>query len=135
MRFTLKLLSWQKRERIIWQSLKSESIDNKKKVNSINVLTNFRIFQYDYLEHKGSTILFPFLGDVKVTDQQKTMTSPIGTYSDFSNKLTGIRNVRTNNIIGNVIFYERERPLISFTQITDPETLSIVVRTVKQGMR
>jgi hypothetical protein len=119
-------------EQIIWQNLKSEFIDNKRKVNSIDVVTNFRIFQYDYLEHKGTAILFPFLGDVKVTDQQKTMTSPIGTYSNFSNKLTGVKNVRTNNIIGNIVFYDRESPLISFKQITDPETLSIVVRTVKQ---
>ena len=119
-------------EQIIWQNLRSEFIDNKMMVNYIDVVTNFRIFQYDYLEHKGSAILFPFLRDVKVTEQQKTMTSPIGTYSNFSNKLTGVKNVRTNNIIGNVVFYDRESPLISFKQITDPETLSIVVRTVKQ---
>lgn len=119
-------------EQIIWQSLRSEFIDNKKKVNSIDVVTNFRIFQYDYLENKGAVILFPFLGDVKVTDQQKTITSPIGTYSNFLYKLTGINNVRTNNVVGNVVFYGKEKPLITFSQITDPETLSVAVRTLKQ---
>jgi hypothetical protein len=77
-------------EQIIWQNPKSEFVDNRKQVNSIVVVTNFRIFQYDYDQHKGSVILFPLLENVIVTNQQHTTaTGSVGSYSDFSYKITG----------------------------------------------
>jgi hypothetical protein len=120
-------------EQIIWQNPKSEFIDNKKQVIALEVVTNFRVFEYDYIQHRGSVILFSFLEDVKVTNQQHTMaTSSVGSYSDFSYKITGIKNIRTNSVVGDTIFYVQGKPLITFEGITDPEMLSTAVMTLKK---
>jgi RNA polymerase subunit RPABC4/transcription elongation factor Spt4 len=120
-------------EQIIWQNPKSEFVDNRKQVNSIEVVTNFRIFQYDYTQHKGSVILFPSLENVIVTNQHHTMvTSSVGSYSDFSHKITGIKNIRTDSVVGDISFYVEGKPLINFKGITDPELLSSAVNKLKK---
>jgi len=119
-------------EQIIWQNPKSEFIDNKKEVVSVEAVTNFRIFQYDYVQHRGSVILFPFLEDVKTNQQHTMATSSVGSYSDFSYKITGIKNLRTNSVVGDTIFYVQGKPLITFEGITDPEMLSTAVMKLKK---
>jgi hypothetical protein len=120
-------------EQIIWQNPKSEFIDNKRQVTAIDAVTNFRIFQYDYVQHKGSAILFPLLQNVKVSNQKHTMaTSSVGSYSDFSHKLTGIKNIRSNNVVGDTIFYAQDNPLITFAGITDPDMLYNAVTVLRK---
>ena len=122
-------------EQIIWQNPKSEFIDNRKQVNSIEVVTNFRIFQYDYNHHKGSVILFPLLENVIVTNQQHTTgAGSVGSYSDFSYKITGIKNIRTDSVVGDTIFYVQGKPLISFKEITDPELLLSAVQNIEKTL-
>ena len=120
-------------EQIIWQNPKTELIDNKNQVIYLEAVTNFRIFKYDYVQHRGSVILFPVLEDARVTNQQHVMArSSIGSYSDFSNKITGIKSVRTNNVVGEINFYVQGKPLITFDGITDPEMLCTAVMTLKK---
>jgi len=120
-------------EQILWQNPKYELVDNKKEILSIEVVTNFRIFQYEYIQHRGSTVLFPFLEDVKVTNEQNTTaTSSVGSYSEFSYKVTGIKSIRTNSVVGDSNFYMQGKPLITFEGITDPEMLSTAVMTLKK---
>ena len=57
-------------EQIIWQNMKFQMINNKKNVKTLDALTNYRLFQYEYDEHQGKGFLFSSLDDVKVTRQE-----------------------------------------------------------------
>jgi TIR domain len=86
-------------EQIIWQNLKFEATNIKKKVIALDVVTNYRIFQYDYEKHRGEAIMFLALSNVSVTNQQVLVSSsPNGIYSYASEKIIGISNVKTNNV-------------------------------------
>ena len=119
-------------EQIIWQSQKFEAKNIKRKVISIDAVTNYRIFQYDYELHSDNAIIFPSIGDVKIVNQQLLVSSsPNGTYTNTSERLTGISKVKTNNVVGDVTFYFKDKSLITFSQVTDPETLVTVIQVLK----
>lgn len=120
-------------EQILWENLKSDTINNKKQVNSIEALTNFRVLYYDYGQHIVSAILLRDVQEISVNNLQKTVSvSPRGEYSIYSHKLTGINSVATNNLVGNIVFYSKDRPPMNFSQISDPETLFKVAGILKQ---
>lgn len=98
-----------------------------------STITNYRIFQYNYEKHQGTGILFPLLHEETVTDQRPTLaTDSIGNYFIHSYSLTGIKDAATNKVIGDLSFHTPDKPSITFTQITDPETLSTAVRRLKE---
>ncbi len=57
-------------EEIIWHNMKTEGIVHKK-VIWIEVLTNYRVLQYDYKLHSGTVVLMPGLQDVVVNNQSR----------------------------------------------------------------
>lgn len=121
-------------EDMIWQRLHFRITSAKtNKVNCIDAVTNYRIFRYDYDEHKGMAILFSSLQNISVPAQQRTSNSlQMGNYFISSFNLTGIKGVRTNNVVGDILFEGKENSTIKFEQITDPETLVLVVNKLKQ---
>ena len=120
-------------EDIMWQNMKRNP-ENQKKTVSIDIVTNYRIFQYDYLLNLGVVILLPLLKEVKVTKKRRTIRkNSIGTYTLLSsNILPRIQGTLRARIIGDIVFFVNDMPLITFTQITDPETLSTVVMELKR---
>ena len=48
-------------EEMIWQSLKHEAFDKENKIVAADIITNYRVFQYDYNKHRGIGILLPLL--------------------------------------------------------------------------
>lgn len=55
-------------EDIVWKNYRYYEGTFKDKIQFIEVVTNYRILQYDYSEHKGAGILLPLLEDVKVSN-------------------------------------------------------------------
>ena len=46
--------------------------------------------------------------------------------------MTGIESTAVAGIVGTIVFYYQGSPCVTFNQVTDPETLSTVVRTLNQ---
>lgn len=117
-------------EEIIWQSPKANINDKKKKVVWIDAVTNHRVFQYSYEEHKDAVILFPSVEDVKITNEARGAGLRI--YNTTSPYLTGIQASGATGIVGDIVIYSQGTPWITFTQVNDPETLSNVLRSFNQ---
>ena len=114
--------------------MRSDEFDNQMKTIWIDIVTNYRIFQYDYLNNDGKGILFPSLEKVEVTKIKKTLRkSSIGYYTLLSSNLfPEILDCVESRIVGNITFFDKDNQVITFAQITDPETLSRAVMTLKQ---
>ncbi len=121
------------REEMVWQRLKFEVFNKERKITNIDALTNCRVFQYDYRSHQGTGILFPFLKNQTVSNQHPTTsTDPIGNYFITSFNLTGIKEPASPKISGDITFQALDKPTITFTEITDPDTLSTAIRRLKE---
>jgi ribosomal protein L40E len=121
-------------EEMIWQHTVSEVLKNGSKITAIDAVTNYRVFQYRYDVHYGIGIVFPFLEEKTViVEQPIPETTPIGSYFIYSVSLTGIKDPETNKIAGDITFYGLDKSSITFTQITDPRTLSIAVRRLREA--
>ena len=120
-------------EEMVWQSLKHEAFEKENKIVTADIITNYRVFQYDYNKHRGIGILLPSLKNDAVIEERPSLErdDPVGTYFVFSYNLTGIKEAGTNRIIGDITFCAQDNSSITFTQITDPETLATVVRKLK----
>jgi len=119
-------------EEMCWQSLVFERVNNEEKILQIDAVTNYRVFQYDYIKHYGSGILIPLIENNSIVEERPTNeTKSIGSYFIASYNLTGIKEAGNTKIIGDVTFNSQDKSSITFTQITDPEMLSTAVRTLK----
>ena len=119
-------------EQIVWSKTQTRWINGIEKTRMIEAITNYRICQYDYERHTGNAFLFPALEEVKVTNRKQILaTSPTGHYSFASKKLTGIDDVRTHEIIGDISLSSKDKMVVIFSKIVDPETLSKVIITLK----
>lgn len=119
-----------KGEEIVWQSLKSDLKTDEGIVLWIDVVTNFRVFQYGFQEHKGAVILFPSVDDVKISHESHG--AGLGAYNSSSSYLTGIQSSGAIEISGDLVFYYQGSLWITFTQVADPETLLTVVKTLNE---
>jgi hypothetical protein len=119
-------------EEMIWQHLLFYDND-KREIIMINAITNYRVFQYNYEKHQGIGILFPLLQEQTVSNQRPTLAKDsVGNYFIHSYNLAGIKEASTSKVVGDISFRALDKPSITFTQITDPETLSTAVRRLKE---
>lgn len=117
-------------EEMIWQHT---VFNDEREISTIDAVTNYRIFQYNYETHQGAGILFPLLQEETVSSQRPTLAKDsVGNYFIHSYNLAGIKEPSTNKVVGDISFHRMDKPLITFTQITDPETLSTAVRRMKE---
>jgi len=114
-------------EEILWQKHK---INPNKVIFWIDIVTNYRVFQYNYQEHKGAVIVFPSLDEVKTINE--VQGNGFGAYNASSPYLSGIQPSGATGVLGDVVFYYQGSPWITFDQVNDPETLSTVVTTLNQ---
>jgi ribosomal protein L40E len=117
-------------EEIIWQNILSQP-KSKDKVDTVQVLTNYRVLLYNYEQHAGSVILLPFIEDVTVTNITHTKGKPIGIYVK-SSPFSTIENLNKGTI-GDVVFSFGGRPFLTFSQISDPGKLASTVRLMMQN--
>ena len=116
-------------EEIVW----IQSRDNKyKKVIWVNVVTNFRIFQYSYEKHSGSAILIPNLKDVEVANEKKISLPIAGAYSEFAHTMLKTTKSNSAGIFADITFVATDDSRITFKLINDPETMLSLISELKK---
>lgn len=119
-------------ETIIWQNIKNDALD-KKKVILIDILTNYRIFQYDYIRHVGRAILLKSFNNATISNLRSALTvSYKGIYPLSVYSMTGTENTKTASMIGQIQFSTKDGFHLIFEDVSDPERLCTVVKKVKQ---
>jgi ribosomal protein L40E len=114
----------------LWWSLKHNANDKSKKITQVDVVTNYRILQYYYEGHKGESILFPTVHDIKIVNEMRG--TGFGEYNPSSPHLSGIQPSGVMGVFGNVVFYSSTSS-ITFTQVNDPQTLAKVVTSINRN--
>jgi hypothetical protein len=117
-------------EEIIWQNMLPQP-KSKDKINTVQVVTNYRVMQYNYEQHTGTTILLPSIEDITVSNVSHRKGKPIGTYVK-SSPFSTIENL-SKDTIGDVVFVFGGRPFLSFSQISDHSKLASTVRVMMQN--
>ncbi|MGA9845721.1 MAG: zinc ribbon domain-containing protein [Nitrososphaeraceae archaeon] len=121
-----------KGEEIVWQNVRTD-VHNKKVVD-IEVLTNYRVFRYDYTQHAGTVILLPVLEDVLVTNQgSKGSTNSTGSYSKSANMLlSSLGNYQAvSSSMGDVNFIYEGRPFITFSGLKNSYKLAALAKSLR----
>ena len=119
-------------EEIIWLNTKTDANSQPKgRVTGIDVVTDYRIFQYDYRNHYGRTILLPALEDIIIDNEKQTWKRH--SIGSFSRTLQYGKLVKANRI-GDIIFIYDQKSYIKFEQITDPQTLASAVWSIKKAL-
>jgi AAA domain (dynein-related subfamily) len=121
-------------EEIIWHNLRTEDSGGERKTVQIDAITNYRIFQYDYVIHVGYAIMLPKIERVEPMNTKKTFRkNSFGNYSLSSTIfLTKIHEKVKANKVGDIIFFINDKPYITFRQVTDPDTLSTAVMSLNR---
>src|ERR671918_427280 len=104
-------------EDVVWRNMKTDSAA-KDKIVEIDLVTNYRVFQYNYESHTGTAILLPSIEDVAAVNGR--------TYT-FSNKLQGTNS----KIIGDIILTAEGRPFLRFSQVSDPDGLVSLIKSAQ----
>lgn len=107
-------------ENVVWRNMKINPVD-KDKIFEIDVVTNYRVFQYNYDSHIGTAILLPSIEDIAAVNV-KTHT--------FSNKLLGTKN----KLMGDIIFTAEGRPFLRFSQVCDPDSLVPLIKSSQEEL-
>lgn len=107
-------------ENVIWQNMKIDPTA-KDKIVEIGLVTNYRVYQYNYDSHTGTSILLPSIEDVAAV-KMRTHT--------FSKKLLGTNS----KIIGDIIFTAEGRPFLRFSQVSDPDSLVSLIKSVQEEL-
>jgi hypothetical protein len=78
--------------------------------------------------------LLPLLEDIVGSNQRRTSnTNSIGSYSRSRYHLAGLGNSKTTSVtIGDVSFIYDGKPFIKFTQVSDPNGLASVVKSIRK---
>ncbi|MGA9845719.1 MAG: zinc ribbon domain-containing protein, partial [Nitrososphaeraceae archaeon] len=112
-------------EKIVWFKTTIEgNKKSKEKLLSCQVLTNCRVYEYDFENHSGNGILLPLIQDLKIMNIRFTETpNTIGIYAD-SHESTDYesRNVSTLEI-GDIVVAAEGGHSITFDKVGDPRRL------------
>ncbi|HEY0579845.1 MAG TPA: zinc ribbon domain-containing protein [Candidatus Nitrosocosmicus sp.] len=122
-------------EEIVWNNIITKNVrENIKKITLLDLVTNYRIFQYNYMDHNGNFILIDKIKDIIVNNQRQKFNSLAnGTYVKSGNSIHNNKETKTNNsIIGNIIISSDGKPSIIFENINDPNRLAATIKSIKK---
>jgi ribosomal protein L40E len=106
------------------------------KLSWMQLIENYRIYQYIFDTHQAKALLFPGLDDVVVMNQRRTSKSnTVGTYARSRYIVAGTGNTNTtSSTLGDLVFICGGSPFITFSQISDPHGLARLVKSIKRNM-
>jgi double zinc ribbon protein len=122
-------------EEIVWKNIITKNVlENIKKITRLDLVTNYRIFQYNYMDHKGNFILIDEIKDIIVNNQRQNLNSMAnGTYVKSGNSSHINKETKTDNlIIGDIIISSDGKPSIVFENNSDPNTLAATIKSIKK---
>jgi hypothetical protein len=122
-------------EEIVWNNIITKNVlDNIKKITLLDLVTNYRIFKYNYMDHSGNFILIDEIKDIMVNNQRPKFNSLAnGTYVKSDNSIHNNKETKTNNsIIGDIIISSDGKSSIIFENIDDPNRLTATIKSIKK---
>ena len=122
-------------EMILWVYMIKEK--DKKSVIYIRLLTNFRIFEYNYKLHVGRAKALKDIEDVLVTnvvDKKRDKSDyQYGIFIDSNSALdTNGKNTTKIKTIGDVAFITKEGQFVKFYNVSNPEYIAQIVKMQKE---
>jgi hypothetical protein len=121
-------------ERILWRSVIPDK--DKRRVIYIRILTNFRIFGYNYNSHMGRARALKDIDDLVVTnvaDNKKTNDNQVGIFMDSSRTLDGSKeSIAKITTVGDIEFITKEERFISFNNVGNPKKFAQIVEMQRE---
>jgi hypothetical protein len=120
-------------ESYIWSDYQTEGMINKR-LTWLDVVTNYRIFQYSMKKHAANYIAFGALEDVVVMNQKRvSQSSGYASYGRSKYHIAGTGGSRSTGMtIGDVVFVSQGRPFITFSQVQDPRGLAKLIKSIRK---
>lgn len=112
-------------EVLLWYRIETKGAIHKH-IFWIKAITNFRVFQYNFESHLANYVILTSLDDVAVTNRYRVSQGQ--NYGVFTGQryrsmsggfYTSTGNSRSTSV-GDVVFMYNGKPLIQFSQVSDP---------------
>ncbi|MDN5846892.1 MAG: zinc ribbon domain-containing protein [Candidatus Nitrosocosmicus sp.] len=119
-------------EEIVWNNIKTKGIINKK-IAWLDLITNYRIYQYDFVNHSGKVVLISAIEDVVVGNQRRISDSYLyGSYAKSRDAASGYGKTKTTSTaIGDISIFALGKPYIVFKEISDPSGVTKLIKSLK----
>jgi ribosomal protein L40E len=112
-------------EKILWHVAKTGGVFSKY-MEWIQVLTNFRMLEYDFQTHRSTVIALPSIDDIIIANRRtESETTHTGDYK------YGVSSTKSRTI-GNIVFMSEGKPMITLNGIFDPDAVVEIARSAKQ---
>lgn len=123
-------------ETMVWNNIHTKGVVNKK-VRQLDLVTNYRIYQYDFDDHMGNYVLMSALEDVVVSNQRRLSDSNrYGNYVRSSYTITGQGKTKTtSHTVGDISILTNGRPYVLFKEVTDPNGLARMIKSMGKQCR
>lgn len=120
-------------EELVWYYIFTKGILNKK-ATWLNLVTNYRILEYNFFEHSGNYTTISGVEDVIVNNQRRVSDSTgYGSYGKSRYNISGVRSGKTTSkTIGDVVVIANGKPFITFNGVSDPHGLSKLIKSLKK---
>lgn len=112
-------------EKILWYATKTGGVFSKH-IEWMQVLTDFRMLEYDFQTHGSTVVALPAVDDIIIANQRtesETTRSGSRGYSTSSTK---------SRTIGDIVFVSGGKPVITLYHIVDPGAVVEVATSAKQ---
>jgi ribosomal protein L40E len=120
-------------EQIVWNNIKTKGIVNKK-IQWLDLVTDYRVYQYDYDSKLGNFVLISGIDDVIVNNQRRMSNSNrYGTFT-HSRYVTGVfgNTKSTSMTIGDIVIIADGKPYVTFKDISDPNGLARIIKSMRK---
>lgn len=121
-------------EEIYWKNIKKKGLENKPKVDHIDLITNYRIFQYSYIDHNGKFILINQIKDILIDNLNQSSAE-----LDIKNIEGKVDQIDSNKITENnkditadITITSDERSTIIFKGISDPNRVIDIIKSLRK---
>jgi hypothetical protein len=115
-------------ESCVWSDFQTEGMMNKR-LTWLDVVTNYRIFQYNMKTHAANYVGLGALEDVVVMNQKRVSQST--GYAGYGRSKYHIAGT-TGVTIGDVVIVSQGRPFITFSQVQDPRGLAKLIKSISK---
>jgi ribosomal protein L40E len=129
-------------EEILWKQEQTSGILNKK-ITYGEVVTNFRIFMYDFRSHDSGMVAMNVIDDAIVSNSHReSQSTRIGTFIGGGQlgKQFGFGGISPSygtgesHTVGDVVILFNGQPVHKFSQISDPQGLARLIKSVKKEL-
>lgn len=120
-------------ETMVWNNIHTEGVVNKK-IRQLDLITNYRIYQYDFEDHMGNYVLMSAVEDVIVSNQRRLSDSNrYGNYVKSSYTITGQGKTKTtSHTVGDISILANGKPLVLFREVSDPNGLARMIKSMNK---